>query len=548
MSACPLATIRPKISHGRKAITEVPNSISPAISTYADGFQTPTLPIGTILRKARGEAAAAPILAGGDRGMKQTSRKPLEFKPAKPGNPSARVPALEPQHQEFLGFVAAGHSIGDAVALVGATRAAYEKWRTRVEGFKAAVAAARESHRRDIACGLHGADAYARMLLDAIQRDESLPAPLRYRASKTILTRKGKADWLPDPIPAESEPLAFCEDEQFASLAGGFVLHSQRTGHTAGSPSESCRQEQSGPASVGRGDAFPNPQAPRMAAKAPLAEARAFLAPVIAAEAVQSLPKNPDNPDKPNRASFAGNSVRNPQDTPAPAPLAAVSLFFRSPDIHAQATAISNPIAEAEPASEPKASVASTAPESAPVTNAANRPCEASPRKPETALSQAWLGAHFLHRHESEPAFERLLASHIRAYAPATAPEELLVFRIAQKSWLLRRVEAWERVIADSQVAKIREEHPSAAAPACIALSLLEASESSHIRFYERAAKLRKEHEDALGRLESKLFTMQQAREAHEAHAAREAQRPPSVRCGSAVGPVFSWLPAHRAG
>ncbi len=480
--------------------------------------------------------------------MKQTSRKPIEFKPARPGNPSARTPDFEPRHKEFLGFVAAGHSIGDAVALVGATRAAYEKWRIRVEGFKAAVAAARESHRRDIACGLHGADAYARMLLDAIQRDESLPAPLRYRASKTILTRKGKADWLPDPIPAESESLAFCEDEQSASLTGGFVLHPQRTGHTAGGPSESCRQEQSGPAGAGRGDALPNPQAPKTAANAQLIEARAFLAPVIAVEAGQGLPKNPDNPDKPNQASFAGNPVWNPQDTAASAPPAAASLFFRNPDIHSRAAAISNPIAEAAPASEPKASVASATPGSAPVTSAANRPCEDSPWKPEAVLSQTWLGAHFLHQHESKPAFERLLASHIRAYAPAAAPEELLVFRIAQKSWLLRRVEAWERVIADSQVVKIREEHPSAAAPACIALSLLEASESSHTRFYERAAKLRKEHEDALGRLESKLFTMQQAREAHEAHAAREAQRPPSVRCGSAVGPVFSWLPAHRAG
>src|SRR5690606_33110273 len=120
---------------------------------------------------------------------------------------------------------------------------------------------------------------------------------------------------------------------------------------------------------------------------------------------------------------------------------------------------------------------------------------------------------YFLHGHESKPAFEKLLANHISTYQPATAPEELLVFRITQKSWLLRRVETWERVIADSRVAKIREKHPNAAAPACIAMSLLEVKESNQTRFYERTAKLRKEHEDALDRLTAKLETIQSRRE-----------------------------------
>ncbi|MCZ2153068.1 MAG: hypothetical protein LC114_04065 [Bryobacterales bacterium] len=482
--------------------------------------------------------------------MKQTSRKPLEFKPARPGNPSAGIPDFDLQHREFLGFIAAGHSIGEAVVLVGATRAAYEKWRTRVEGFKAAVAAARESHRRDIACGLHGADAYARMLLDAIQRDDSLPASLRYRASKTILTRKGKTDWLPDPIPAESEPLPFLDNEQFAIPTGGFVLHPQRAGHAGGSASESCRQEQNCPVNANPADVLPTPHAPGTAAAAPILEARALPAPVIAAEAAQSLPENPDNPDSMNQACIEGNSLRNLQDTAAPVPLVAVSQFFTNPDSPSRAAAVFHPFPEARPASEPGASAVSAAPQSAPAAGTASRPYEDSPRKPEAALSQTWLGAHFLHQHESKPAFERLLASHVRAYAPATAPEELLVFRITQKSWLLRRVEAWERVIADSQVDQIRKEHPGAAAPACIALSLLEAGESSHTRFYERTARLRKEHEDALGRLEAKLSAMQQARavrETREARAAEQARRPPSVRCGAAVGQMFAWLPARRA-
>ncbi|MCC7339641.1 MAG: hypothetical protein IT170_01030, partial [Bryobacterales bacterium] len=48
----------------------------------------------------------------------------------------------------------------------------------------------------------------------AIQRDESLPAALRYRASKSILSRKGKTDWLPEPLPAATAPLTPWESEE----------------------------------------------------------------------------------------------------------------------------------------------------------------------------------------------------------------------------------------------------------------------------------------------------------------------------------------------
>ena len=128
-------------------------------------------------------------------------------------------------------------------------------------------------------------------------------------------------------------------------------------------------------------------------------------------------------------------------------------------------------------------------------------------------LSQTWLSAHFLHKHESKPAFEALHARHIHVYAPATPAEEMLVFRIAQKAWLLRRLETWERVITDSRIAKVRQQHPSAAAPACLALGLLEAGETEETRFHQRTASLRKEHEAAQDRLESKLSAAQQRRE-----------------------------------
>ncbi|MCC7339637.1 MAG: hypothetical protein IT170_01010, partial [Bryobacterales bacterium] len=96
---------------------------------------------------------------------------------------------------------------------------------------------------------------------------------------------------------------------------------------------------------------------------------------------------------------------------------------------------------------------------------AATAPSPASTTAPPRAitLSQTWLSAHFLDQHESPKRFEALLNNHIRAYQPATPAEELLVFRITQKSWLLRRLETWERVIADSQVARIRQKHPNTA-------------------------------------------------------------------------------------
>src|SRR5690606_19453284 len=132
-------------------------------------------------------------------------------------------------------------------------------------------------------------------------------------------------------------------------------------------------------------------------------------------------------------------SIKNQQDPPTPTIPAAASKFFSNPDNHSQAATVPNPHPEAAQASAPKASAAHSTPE------AVRAP--ASTSTPETVLSQQWLGTHFLHQHESPKTFEKLLANHIGTYEPATAPEELLVFRITQKSWLLRRVETWERVI-----------------------------------------------------------------------------------------------------
>ncbi|MDZ7639824.1 MAG: hypothetical protein U5J83_16505 [Bryobacterales bacterium] len=402
--------------------------------------------------------------------MSNTNKQPLEF------TKEPKLSPMEPRHKDFLFYLADGHSLEQACNLVGATRAAYEKWRVRVEGFRAAVQAARENHRRNTLCGFHVADAYARCLLDAIQRDEALPATLRYRAAKTILTRKGKTDWLPDPLPADAEPL-IPYDEQPETL-----------------PNQATAQRASS-------EHIPPAQPP------------------------QAQHQNPDNPDKPDTALHATNAITNQPDNPATTTPQLPLAFFNNPDRH--------PLHQSEP---PAASI-QPAPSDSP-----------QPALPPS-LSETWLSNTFLHKHESPQAFERLLDHHLRAYQPATPPEELLVFRIAQKAWLLRRVETWERVIADSSVAKVRAKNPNAAAPACIALALFERKQTAPIRFYDRTAKLRKEHEEAHERLESKLHTIQHRRKAADPILAAQpfSKRVPQTTTGAPNQTSFSSsLPPQR--
>jgi hypothetical protein len=168
---------------------------------------------------------------------------------------------------------------------------------------------------------------------------------------------------------------------------------------------------------------------------------------------------------------------------------------------------------------EPRSDLANTTPEAGhrkpEAAAASSSPTAAKPKPRETLLTNAFLGATFLHKHESRPAFESLLKHHTRAYAPATPQEELLTFRITQKSWILRRLDTLERVVADSAVARVRMQHPNAAPAGCIATLFLARSDTDETRFYERLAKQRHEHEATLDRLEAKLQTLQQRRESH---------------------------------
>ena len=471
--------------------------------------------------------------------MKSTKREPLKFAP----RPNPREIECEQRQRDFLRFLAQGESIHDACALLGITRHAYEKWRNRHDEFPAAVAAARESHRRDIACGFHTADAYARILLDAIQRDEALPAGLRYRAAKSILTRKGKADWLPDPLPADAAPLAPYEDNQ---PEFGETSSPDAASPTPQSPEPAPFPNTTAPNAPALSVPLPSapslnvteaaatePSSPEPARKpAPSRKPVLVSAAIDAPRFAQIQHENPDNPDNLSAPEITTNPLRNQRDTATQAAPAQPLEFSANPDN------ANSP----KSAAQRQATSASTATAAA-ATQAEHMARTATDHAAKTAtLSETWLSAHFLHKHESKPAFEALLARHIHALAPATPAEELLVFRIAQKAWLLRRLETWECVIADSRIAKVRQQHPSAAAPACLALGFLEAGETEETRFHQRIATLRKEHESTQDRLESKLSAAQHRREARER---REAQRSASVQLLTAGTTDFS-SPAMR--
>jgi hypothetical protein len=168
-------------------------------------------------------------------------------------------------------------------------------------------------------------------------------------------------------------------------------------------------------------------------------------------------------------------------------------------------------------------------------------------------LADAYLNATFLHKHEPRETFERLLKHRFRAYAPATPQEELLTFRITQKSWILRRLDTLDRVIADSAVTKVQAQYrgqrsdPANSSPgpgsrtpdpafvpapaACIAMTYLTRGDTEETRFFERIAQQRKDQEAALDRLEAKLQTLQHHREARqdrrEAHEDRRTSAAP---------------------
>ena len=131
---------------------------------------------------------------------------------AAPETPPAPDPAPEsapresstlepaPWQATVLGLLAQGASVTDAMRHVGYSSAAFYKTGRHHPEFRTAATHARTAYRAQVAEEFHNAEAYARMLVDSVMRDEQLPASLRLRAALTILNRKGE-HWLPMSIP-----------------------------------------------------------------------------------------------------------------------------------------------------------------------------------------------------------------------------------------------------------------------------------------------------------------------------------------------------------
>ncbi len=405
-------------------------------------------------------------------------------------------------HQQYaLESLRQGRSVTAIMEDLRYDRQTFYDWRNANPAFKRATEEARDDFRGVVADCIHDLQQAVHVLLDDCIRTGSVPLPLRLRSAALFLRYAHSETLLPRRLLA------------LATAPDGISPSSPSAGPTSPTPFPSQNPKPSEPQSAepqasnaGKPEAgTPTPEA----AAAPI-----LLHPRETDETVRSV--------RLESADSATESSCHGQSESASAARGFQSHNRQAPQAAPKASA-PNLTPEAAQSSAPKASAAanSTPEAGSRKPGAGSREPEAGSRKPEAVLSQQWLSTYFLHQHESPKAFEKLLANHIGTYEPANAPEELLVFRITQKSWLLRRIETWERVIADSRVAKIREKHPNAAAPACIAMSLLEVKESNQTRFYERTAKLRKEHEDALDRLTARLDTLQARRQSNDLRAQR---------------------------
>ncbi len=395
-------------------------------------------------------------------------------------------------HQQFaLEALRQGKGVTAIMDELGYNRQTFYDWRNANPAFKLATDEARDEFRGVVADCVHDLQQSVHVLLDDCIRTDRVPLNLRLRSAALFLRYVHSETLLP---------------RRLADLANSIP-----------------------PAAPGVGPAspisFPKPSEPAPGTPAPNATESYAPAPGTPApcEAETQAPQPSESNTQPAAASERepipnltllhtenfNETVRSVRfEPPAPTPAQPIPAPILS-----QAAAASPAEAPPKPSPSDASSPTVTAP------------------SPAVTLSHTWLSAHFLHQHESPKRFEALLNNHIRAYQPATAAEELLVFRITQKSWLLRRLETWERVIADSQVAAVRRKHANATASnatasACLALSFLEAKDTSQTRFHERTAKLRQEHEAALDRLTAKLETQQLRREAAHLRAQRENPLP----------------------
>ncbi|MCC7342481.1 MAG: hypothetical protein IT170_15475, partial [Bryobacterales bacterium] len=367
-------------------------------------------------------------------------------------------------HQQFaLEALRQGKSVTAVMEELRYERQTFYDWRNNNPAFKLAVEEARDDFRGVVADCVHDLQQAVHVLLDDCIRAERVPLNLRLRSAALFL-RYARSETL---LPRRLAALATAPDG--ISPTSPITNPSSPTPFPAPDPSEPepAPPERPGPQHTGPQHAGPQHTGPVPAAPQPAESkertASASPKPTPVNQSVRTTPCPPQSSRSMQEAAPApGPSDRQiPGETGRAETVRSVRIEPAQCD-SATCGPRANPSAAPIPSPNAAVSFAHAAPEPSAIAAGASPAIETP--KPEIHLSQTWLGAHFLHGHESPKAFERLLSNHIHAYAPATPAEELLVFRITQKAWLLRRVETWERVIADSRVTKVREQHPNAAA------------------------------------------------------------------------------------
>ena len=413
-----------------------------------------------------------------------------------------------------------GHSISAAMDKIRMSRRTFYEWREKNPRFQHATRNAREDYRGLVTDGLEDLQVATAQFLDACIRSDNLSVRDRLRAANTFLRHVQSGAFVPASFPGDDpNPTLIDDDLTGPDFTGSDLADNDLTSdplaglgdHSAAEPSPAPNLD---------------PAAPhRPVNQAPTAENPA-----------QNPTQNPTETHRPGVQS-ATATVQSPTTEPTPSehsPLAESKVNSIHTEISEKTVqSVQSKSTETSPSSTPRdkrSDVAPTpgeqrsdlanttpAPENQTTDPSPAPPAPPQkPRKPETLLADAYLNATFLHKHESREAFERLLKHQLRAYAPATPQEELLTFRITQKSWILRRLDTFDRVIADSAVTKIREKHPNAAPAACIAMTYLTRNDTEETRFHDRIAQQRKDQEAALDRLEAKLQTLQHRRQSRE--------------------------------
>jgi hypothetical protein len=421
--------------------------------------------------------------------------------PAAPATEAAPSPKPLTRHQRSaLDLLDRGLSVTEIMDTLGYSRKTFYDWGKANPAFAHGAESARDNRRGVLVDSVHDLQLAALSLVGNYIRSDNSPDSVRLRAaslvfrhahSETLLPRRILATFsapdgispastgpdIPDPLdPPQEDPGGPCSDQ---------------------APSE--REQCSGLAST------PSKQHSDLATTTPQAESHEA-EPVSTATAPSHKEKTAESV---RSVRFENTQSTSSADNPTAggAPRSMSSSDNTAPGDEQSDVAKTNGDEQSDVAPPP-------------------------PAKPrETLLTDAFLAATFLHKHEPHQAFERLLKHHMGAYAPATPQEELLTFRITQKSWILRRLDTFDRVIADSAVTKVREQHPNAAPAACIAMTFLTRNDTEETSFYARIANQRKDHEAALDRLETKLQTLQTRREARQdRHHAREDRHASAAR------------------